>query len=95
MRVAADVSHLTHQTGVGAALIHELQLLHPALLPADRALPAELFSRPWVAMPFKDGPRSPSKIVKAFVSQEDEKALLEKLEQSDPVEFAVLRDWMR
>ncbi|MGE6388384.1 hypothetical protein ACQKEN_22345 [Pseudomonas sp. NPDC078416] len=95
VRIAANLSHLTHQTEIGAALIHEVQLLHPALLPADRALLAELFSRPCVAMPFKDGPRSPSKIVNAFVSQEDEKALLEKLEQSDPVEFTVLRDWMR
>ncbi len=95
VRVAANLSRLTHQTEMGAALIHEVQLLHPVLLPADRALLADLFSRPCVTMAFKDGPKSVSKTVNAFISQTEEKSLLKRLEHPDPIEFAVLRDWMR
>ncbi|WP_300630414.1 hypothetical protein [Pseudomonas sp.] len=95
VRVAANTSQLTYQTEVGAALIDEVQLLHPALLPADRALLADLFSRPCVTMAFKEGPKSLSKTVNAFISQEEEQSLLKRLEQPDPIEFAVLRDWMR
>lgn len=93
--VASDVSRLPHQTEVGAALIREVQLLHAALLPADRALLADLFSRPCVAMAFKDGPRSVPRTVSAFISKQEEKELLQRLEPPAPIEFAVLRDWMR
>lgn len=102
VRAAADLSHLTYQTEVvtpqtemGAALTHEVQLVHPALLPADRALLAELFSRPCVAMAFKDGSKSIPRTVNAFISQEEAELLQARLEQPDPIEFAVLRDWMR
>lgn len=102
VRTAANLSHLPHQTEVvtpqtemGAALLHEVQLLHPALLPEHRALLADLFSRPCVAMTFKDGSKSIPRTVNAFISQEEEKALQERLEQPDPIEFEVLREWMR
>ena len=95
VRVAAHVSRLTYQAEFGAALLYEVQSLHQALLPADRALLDDLFSRPCVGMPFKEGPNSPSKTVSAFISQAEEKSLLKKLQQPDPIEFAVLRDWMR
>lgn len=94
VRTAGNLSHLTPQTERGAALIHEVQLLHPALLPADRALLAELFSRPCVAMALKDGSKSIPRTVDAFISQEEAELLLARL-APDPIEFAVLRDWMR
>lgn len=94
VRLAADVSRLTFPE-IGAALLHEVQWLHSALLPADRALLADLFSRPCVSMTFKEGPDSSSKTVSAFISQAEEKSLLKNLQPPDPIEFAVLRDWMR
>lgn len=93
--LAADLSHLTQQTAVGATVTHEVHLLHQALLPTDLALLVDLFSRPCSTMPFKDGPKSLPKTVSAFISQQKEHALLKSLEQPDPIEFAVLRDWMR
>ncbi|UFH51280.1 SMI1/KNR4 family protein [Pseudomonas sp. KNUC1026] len=93
--LATDVTRLSHQKDVGMALMHEGQSLHPVLLPADCALLADLFSRPCVALAFKDGPRSLPRTVNAFISREEEKALLQRLEQPAPIEFAVLRDWMR
>lgn len=95
VRAAADVSHLKYQTELGPVLIHEVQLLHPALLPEHRALLADLFSRPCVARSFKDGSESIPRTVNAFISQEESELLQASLEQPDPFEFEVLRDWMR
>ncbi|MCD5978986.1 SMI1/KNR4 family protein [Pseudomonas quasicaspiana] len=95
VRAAADVSHLKYQTEMGPVLIHEVQLLHPALLPEHRALLADLFSRPCVARSFKDGSESIPRTVNAFISQEESELLQASLEQPDPIEFEVLRDWMR
>ncbi|MCQ3033682.1 SMI1/KNR4 family protein [Pseudomonas syringae] len=102
VRAAADVSHLiyqpevvTPQTEMGPVITHEVQLLHPALLPEHRALLADLFSRPCVARSFKDGSESVPRTVNAFISQEESELLQASLEQPDPIEFEVLRDWMR
>lgn len=95
VRAAADVSHLKYQTEMGPVITHEVQLLHPALLPEHRALLADLFSRPCVARSFKDGSESIPRTVNAFISQEESELLQESLEQPDPIEFEVLRDWMR
>lgn len=95
VRAAADVSHLKYQTEMGPVITHEVQLLHPALLPEHRALLADLFSRPCVARSFKDGSESIPRTVNAFISQEESELLQESLVQPDPIEFEVLRDWMR
>jgi len=102
VRAAADMSHLidqtkvvTPQTEMGPVLIHEVQLLHPALLPEHRALLAELFSRPCVTMSFKGGPKSIPRTVNAFIPQEESELLQARLQEPHPIEFEVLRDWMR
>ncbi|WP_296268237.1 hypothetical protein [Pseudomonas sp. UBA6562] len=95
VRLAADLSPLPMQAQDGTALVKEVHSLHSALLPADHALLTELFSRPCVTMAFQDGPKSRPRTVNAFISREEERSLLDRLELPDPIEFAVLRDWMR
>ena len=93
--LAADLSHLPLQTAVGATITQEVNSLDQALLPTDLALLVDLFSRPCSSMPFKDGPNSLPRTVGAFISQQEERSLLNSLEQPDAIEFAVLREWMR
>lgn len=95
VRVATDLSWLPPRMDFNIALKSEVALIETALLPADYALLETLFSRQCVAMNYQAGPQGISKIVKAFISQEEEESLAVRLRHPNPTEFEALRAWMR
>ncbi|AXA56698.1 hypothetical protein CEQ51_21325 [Pseudomonas thivervalensis] len=95
VRVATDLSWLPPQKDFSIALKSEVALIETALLPADYALLEALFSRLCIAMNYQAGPQGISKIVKAFISQEEEESLAARLRHPNPTEFEALRAWMR
>ncbi|MDO9330071.1 MAG: hypothetical protein Q7U27_15245 [Pseudomonas sp.] len=95
VRVARDLSRLPPKADFSVALKSEVALMQTALLPADYALLEAIFSRQCVAMNYQAGPRSIPKIVKAFISQDEEESLAARLRHPSPIEFEALRAWMR
>ncbi|WP_455826349.1 hypothetical protein [Pseudomonas graminis] len=95
VRRATNLDDLPPQTDHAVALANEVTLIRAALLPTDYAFLQALFAMPCVPMSYKDGPKSVAKTVRAFISQEQARQVLEGLRNPRHTEFAALREWMR